>query len=205
MSIREAKVDNEANPDPAIIRNCLFAFNKTTYEGASNNSTYSNGGGVVLVTYSDVVMENCTIISNNINNANSSKYISGGIHHRWGGTLKNCIAAYNTVRGQPEPTSGTSSWTAGDNLYINCCGYPAVPRFTAANGCIAADPKFVDIDHGDLRLQTDSPCVNAGVNADWMVGRRSKDLAGVPSLYGSNVDIGCYEVWFPKGTIISVH
>ena len=205
LSIREAKVDNVANPDPAIIRNCLFAFNETTYEGASNNSTDSNGGGVLLVTYSDVVMENCTIISNNINNANSSKYISGGIHHRWGGTLKNCIVAFNTVRGQPEPTSGTSSWTAGDNLYFNCCGYPAVPRFTEANGCIAADPKFVDIDHGDLRLQTDSPCVNAGVNADWMVGRRSKDLAGVPRLYGSNVDIGCYEVWFPKGMVLSVH
>ena len=77
LSIREAKVDNEANPDPAIIRNCLFAFNETTYEGASNNSTDSNGGGVLLVTYSDVVMENCTIVSNNINNANANSYKSG--------------------------------------------------------------------------------------------------------------------------------
>ena len=39
LSIREDKVNDVANPDPAIIRNCLFAFNKTTYEGDSNNST----------------------------------------------------------------------------------------------------------------------------------------------------------------------
>ena len=211
LSIRE---ENGTNPDPAIIRNCLFAFNETTYEGASNNSTDSNGGGVVLVTYADVAVENCTIVSNNINNANSSKYISGGIHHRWGGTLKNCIVAFNTVRGQPEPTSGNASCTAGDNLYINCCGYPAVPRFTAENGCIAADPKFVDLAHGDFRLAEGSPCINKGLDADWMTatvidpvtGKRVKvlDLAGSPRLSGTHVDIGCYELYFPKGSALLI-
>ena len=188
LSIRE---ENGTNPDPAIIRNCLFAFNETTYEGASNNSTDSNGGGVVLVTYADVAVENCTIVSNNIRNANANSYKSGGIHHRWGGKLKNCIVAYNTARGQPEPTSGTSSWTAGDNLYINCCGYPAVPRFTAANGCIDADPKFVDPAHGDFSLQPGSPCRNAGVKADWMAG--ATDLLGKNRICEDTVDIGCYE------------
>lgn len=87
--------------------------------------------------------------------------------------------------------------------------------FTTGNGCLAADPKFVDPANGNFRLQPNSPCVNAGLNADWMTsnaidpvtGKRVKvlDLAGVPRLYGSNVDIGCYEVWFPKGTIISLH
>ena len=188
LCIREAV----ANPNPAIIRNCLFAFNETT--GTSGDT---NGGGILLVTRSNLVVENCTIVSNNIRNAS---YNSGGIHHRWAGTLKNCIVAFNTKNGQPEG----DSWTAGNNLYFNCCGYPAVSKFTAANGCINVDPKFVDPAHGDFRLAGDSPCVNAGLNADWMNGKKSRDLAGVPRLYGANVDIGCYEVWFPKGTTVMV-
>ena len=91
--------------------------------------------------------------------------------------------------------------------------------FLSENGCITADPKFVDPANGDFRLQTDSPCVNKGLNADWMTtneidpvtGKRKKvlDLAGSlrisPKREGARVDIGCYEVWFPLGTIISVH
>ena len=142
--------------------------------------------------------------SNNINNANANSYKSGGVHHRWGGKLKNCIVAYNTARGQPEPTSGTSSWTAGDNLYINCCGYPAVPRFTEANGCIAADPKFVDPANGDFRLAAGSPCINKGVDANWMSEKKSKDLAGHPRIYDGTVDIGCYEWWLPPGLRILI-
>ncbi|MBQ3894315.1 MAG: hypothetical protein II739_03215, partial [Clostridia bacterium] len=210
LCIREAV----ANPTPAVIRNCLFAFNETTNTAAGADS---NGGAVLLVTRSELVMENCTIVSNNVRNTASNNYKSGGIHHRWGGTLKNCIVAFNTKCGAPEPVEGGNIWTVGDaKYYINCCGYPAVPLFTEANHCIAADPKFVDPAHGDFRLQpSSSPCVNAGLNADWMTtdeidpvtNRRVKvlDLAGVPRLYGSNVDIGCYEVWFPLGTIISVH
>ena len=199
--------ENKANPTPAIIRNCLFAFNETTYDGTGMDS---NGGGVLLVTYSDLLMENCTIVSNNIRNASTS-YKSGGIHHRWGGKLKNCIVAFNTARGHPEDNA---SWTAGNNFYFNCCGWPEVPRFTAANGCIAVDPKFVDAAHGDFRLQADSPCINRGENADWMTstavnpvtGKRIKvfDLAGVPRLYGANVDIGCYELWFPMGLLFKI-
>ena len=118
LCIREAV----ANPNPAIIRNCLFAFNETT--GTTGDTS---GGGVCLVTRSNLFVENCTIVSNNIRTTNST-YNIGGIHHRWAGTLKNCIVAFNTKNGQPEG----SSWTAGDNLYFNCCGYPAVTRFTAA-------------------------------------------------------------------------
>ena len=208
LCIRESK----ANPNPAIIRNCLFAFNETTYDGTSSDS---NGGGVLLVTQSNIIMENCTIVSNNIRNTGSS-YKSGGIHQRWGGTLKNCIVAFNTKCGQPEDTAywnnDNNSITAAN--YINCCSDRAITKFTAANGCIAADPKFVDPANGDFRLQPNSPCVNAGSNADWMTtneidpvtNRRKKvfDLAGVPRLYGANVDIGCYEVWFPKGLTMSV-
>jgi hypothetical protein len=212
LCIRESK----ANPNPAIIRNCLFAFNETTYDGTQSDS---NGGGVLLVTKSNLVMENCTIVSNNIRNTGSS-YNSGGIHQRWGGTLKNCIVAFNTVCGEPEDAN---YWNTDNTLpsanFINCCSDLANNKFLSENGCITADPKFVDPANGDFRLQTDSPCVNKGLNADWMTtneidpvtGKRKKvlDLAGSlrisPKREGARVDIGCYEVWFPLDTIISVH
>ena len=194
------------NPAPPIIRNCLFAFNETRN---TTSNIDSNGGAILLVTYSDITFENCTIVSNNV--CNTGNYKSGGIHHRYGGKLKNCIVAFNTKCG----AATDDSWALSNSAYINCCGYPAVSKFTAANGCIAADPKFVDPANGDFRLQADSPCVNKGLNADWMTsnaidpvtGRRVKvlDLAGVPRLYGDTVDIGCYEVWFPKGMVITLH
>lgn len=185
LCIREAK----ANPNPAIIRNCLFAFNETT---ANASNAESNGGGVLLVTKSNLVMENCTIVSNNIRNATHTSSKSGGIHHRWGGTLKNCIVAFNTRCGQPEDTAfwnSDAAFTAAN--YINCCSDRAITKFTAANGCIAADPKFVDAAHGDFALQMSSPCVDKGANDDWMT--TAKDLVGHRRIIGDFVDIGCYE------------
>ena len=198
------------NPDPPIVRNCLFAFNRTTANGGASDTTDGNGGGVHFVTYSDITLENCTIVSNSVGLTKSN--LSGGIHHRYtGGKLKNYIVAFNLVGGNLEKSG---SWTAADNLYFNCCSDRAITRFTAANGCITADPKFVDPANGDFRLQPDSPCRNKGANEAWMsasaidpvTGRRVKslDLAGVPRLYGAYVDIGCYEVWFPKGTTLTL-
>ena len=182
LCIRESK----ANPNPAIIRNCLFAFNETTYDGTQSDS---NGGGVLLVTRSNLVMENCTIVSNNIRNTGSS-YNSGGIHQRWGGTLKNCIVAFNTKCGQPEDTSYWNNDSTAAN-YINCCSDRSITKFTATNGCIAADPKFVDAAHGDFALQMSSPCVDKGANDGWMT--TAKDLVGHKRIIGDFVDIGCYE------------
>ena len=183
LCIRESKV----NPNPAIIRNCLFAFNETTYDGTSLDS---NGGGVLLVTESNIIMENCTIVSNNIRN--TGNYKSGGIHQRWGGTLKNCIVAFNTKCGRPEDTAywnNDSAITAAN--YINCCSDRAITKFTEENGCFAADPKFVDAAHGDFALQMSSPCVDKGANDGWMT--TAKDLVGHKRIIGDFVDIGCYE------------
>lgn len=196
LCIREA----EANPTPAIIRNCLFAFNETT---ADASKAESNGGGVLLVTKSNLVMENCTIVSNNIRNATHTSSKSGGIHHRWGGTLKNCIVAFNTRCGQPEDTdfwNADSAITAAN--YIKCCSDRAIAKFTEANGCITADPKFVDPTNGDFSLQASSPCRDKGVNTDWM--ETAFDLLGKKRIVGDYVDIGCFEYCPIPGLMIIV-
>lgn len=200
LVIRESK----ANPTPAIVRNCLFAFNRTTANGGSTDATDANGGGVHFVTYSDVTLENCTIVSNSVGNTQNN--VSGGIHHRWGGKLKNCIVAFNTVNGASDAdkkSSGNTSWTLNDAAYENCCGWPGVTRFTTANGCIAADPKFVDAAHGDFALQMSSPCVDKGANDGWMT--TAKDLVGRKRIIGDIVDIGCYEYKPIPGMMLMVY
>ena len=193
LCIREvANSTAAANTSPAVIRNCLFAFNGTTATTAD-----SNGGGVYLCTNADMVMENCTIVSNNVP-AYGTTNVSGGIHHRWGATLKNCIVAFNTVGGAPESDSG---WCVNQSkYYVNCCSTSAQSRFKQEYGSFAADPKFADAAHGDFTLRPSSPCRDVGAAADWMTD--ATDLAGNARILGAAPDIGCFEYRPSAGLII---
>ena len=59
-----------------------------------------------------------------------------------------------------------------------------------ALGLIEEPPDFVDLAHGDVRLRTGSPCVDAGSNA-WVRG--TTDAAGRPRIQDDAVDLGAYE------------
>jgi len=65
-----------------------------------------------------------------------------------------------------------------------------MPLPTDGIGNIALQPRFVDLIHGDLRLRSDSPCINAGNNA-YVSG--STGLDGRPRIVGAGVDMGAYE------------
>ena len=184
---------------PFVIRNCLFAFNRTTGTGNIDSS----GAGLHFVSKGNPVLDFCTIVSNDSGRAASS----GGIHHRYGGTVKNSIVAFNTRAGEAE--SGTG-WCLVDpnntsvlvpSAYVNCCAWPAAEgAFLAANGCVNADPKFRDASSGDFALRATSPCRDTGVNEPWM--STLSDLVGNRRIAGSMPDMGCYE-FVPRAFAIS--
>ena len=56
----------------------------------------------------------------------------------------------------------------------------------------------MDYDSGDLRLQSNSPCINAGNNS---AATSATDLDGNPRITGGTVDIGAYEYQSPVSQI----
>jgi hypothetical protein len=179
-----------------VIQNNIFRNNRADSGSAlngcnagviRNNVFYSNKGiGGTIVQCSSSLINN-TIYDNTTN----LSFCTGTIENNiiWG-TIDN-------------PMISSTSSTPNFCLIKNYDGPGA--------GNIAGDPKLVDPANGDFRLQSDSPCIDAGkasssVKAD--INNVQRGLKGVQSLRGdgSAVDIGAYEflpqpiaVWFPGG------
>jgi hypothetical protein len=68
-----------------------------------------------------------------------------------------------------------------------CCTTPLPP---GGVGNFTAAPLFVDRAGANFRLQSNSPCIDAGNNS-YVVA--TADLDGRPRIVGSRVDIGAYE------------
>jgi hypothetical protein len=99
-------------------------------------------------------------------------------------TLNNCIAFYSGPDGSLENSVNLS-------MVNNSCITP-LPQWSTGN--ITQDPQFLDFDAGNLRLQSNSPCINAG---DYASVSGSTDLDGRPRIVGSTVDMGAYEFQGP--------
>jgi hypothetical protein len=134
----------------------------------------SIGGGAYYAT-----LYNCTVAGN------SAGYMTGGTYK---GTNNNCIIYYNM--------SQASEGNYYSSMLNYCCTTP-LSSSSSASGNITNAPLFVD-QAGNLRLQTNSPCINAGLNTHAPVG---PDLDGNPRIMGGTVDIGAYEFQFPASVI----
>jgi hypothetical protein len=177
-------------------------------DGASlTGFTVTNGflgyipGGGVYCTSENALIINCILIGN------TSKYGGGGAYR---GTLYNCVVTRNAAFGWGGGVAGCTLYncTLADNtagpyaggddesqstLY-NCIVYRNNGNYIDPNNCLVGDPLFVDYAHGNphsnLRLQSNSPCINAGNNAYVMT---TTDADGNPRIVGGTVDIGAYE------------
>ncbi len=136
----------------------------------SNSATY--GGGAYSAT-----LNNCTL------SGNSASNYGGGVN---GGVLNNCIVYYNTSFLDANYSAASLN---------NCC---TTPLPSGGTGNFTNSPLFLDLAGGNLRLQSNSPCINAGNNA-YVQG--STDLDGNPRIIGGTADIGAYEFQSPTSLI----
>jgi len=145
-----------------------------TYHGTLNNCVLvgnfaSSGGGAVAG-----ILNSCTLVGNSAYNA------GGGAASCM---LNNCLVYHNLV------TWNGSNCIECTNNY--CCTTP-LPADGVGN--ITNEPSFMDLVGGNLRLQSNSPCIDAGYNA---YAVDSTDLEGNPRIARLRVDIGAYEFQGP--------
>ena len=166
-----------------VITNSLFVDNAADDKGGA---FYNDHGFGTLI--------NCTVVRNNAVNT------CGGLF------LSSTSLVRNTVVWDNADPAGTGEsaqifFPPAETLDITHSCVAGLSRF-AGPGNIGADPLFIDPDVDDLRLNTGSPCIDAGNNASNMLSldleggaRRVDDAATVDT--GSGVapiiDMGAFE------------
>jgi hypothetical protein len=139
------------------------------------NNLAAQGGGAAFCT-----LNNCTVVGN------SAQQFGGGAANC---TLNNCIAFYNNATNSPNYASTQISF---QNY---CC---TTPQPLEGYGNFTNAPLFVNQRSGDLRLQSNSPCINAGNNAS---APGTTDLDDNGRIAGATVDIGAYEFQLPSSVL----
>ncbi|MEY2427418.1 MAG: hypothetical protein QOJ40_303 [Verrucomicrobiota bacterium] len=189
--------------------NCTLATNYSAYAGGAANCTLVNcriignssdpffegAGGV-----GGCVLNNCLVAGNTsgrfgggaANSTLNNCTIVGNYASQSGGgavncALNNCILYYNTALADGLPNYF-------DCGLDHCCTEP----LPGGPVNITNAPLFVDQAGGDFRLQSSSPCINAGYNPSAPAG---PDLDGNPRIRGGTVDIGAYEFQTPTSLL----
>jgi hypothetical protein len=166
------------------LNNCLLTNNSATTGGGASRAVLSNcllahnsasnlGGGSWSGT-----LNNCTLTQNAASQGGGAS----------SGTLNNCILFFNTA-----DTEAASNYDSAVLSY--CC---TTPLPSGGNGNFTNDPLFLGLSSGDVRLQSNSPCINAGRNA---YVSTSTDLDGNSRAVGGAVDVGAYEFQAPLSVL----
>jgi hypothetical protein len=175
------------------VSNCIVENNQTVHEPMT-------GGGVIDSTvwnsiirnnfgWGDGGMQNCTVHNSLITGNSNSNSATGG-----GGSgncyLYNCTITANGPFGERGYNYYYNSiaWNNGSMADANFQDFNSCGLYFTNTSSITTDPAFVS--ESDFRLQTNSPCVDAG-NNDFAAG--STDLAGVKRILHVTIDIGAYE------------
>ncbi|HEY9173139.1 MAG TPA: choice-of-anchor Q domain-containing protein [Verrucomicrobiae bacterium] len=169
----------------AWLYNCLVISNS-----AAISPDFGGGGGGTYGSF----LYNCTVVGNSGSGASGLLFYPVGAMS----ALYNCILFHNSCSAaeQYSDIAGSKNGIRAQN----CCVTPQSGWDWQTNNenCFARDPRFVDEAAGDLRLRSDSPCINAGLNDYAPAGT---DFDGNPRIVGGAVDIGAFEFQSPQSTM----
>lgn len=175
----------------AVISNCIVTGNLAAYTGGGallgslvncvvlSNSAALGGGYEGYTSAGSRVgyIQNCTIVGNAVFG------ISGSANYT---ILSNCIVF--------SPGSGGNNYNSGTATFRYCCTTPLPP----GPGNITNNPTFVSLSLGNLRLASNSPCINSGARD---IAPFGPDLDGNPRVSGGTIDMGAYEFQNPASSI----
>ncbi|MGC8743457.1 MAG: PKD domain-containing protein [Verrucomicrobiia bacterium] len=159
--------------------NCILSNNVAEYGGGAGGSTMincliikntaiSDGGGANTAT-----LLNCTISDNRAESG------GGAINCE----MINCISYFNEADYDPNVSDCNCLFT---------CTTPLQP----GDGNIDSDPRFIEPFSGNYRLDSTSPCIDAGTNAASLF--YPTDLDGNLRSQGKSIDMGAYEYVAPQ-------
>jgi len=155
-------------------------YSSPTIEGCvfTDNSAYA-GGGMCNMYHSSPTLINCTFSGNSAGDGGGGMW---NVDHS-DPMLTNCILWGNTASsGAQIYKDGTSSVTVS---------YSDVQSGWTGTGNINANPRFVNAGGGNLHLQADSPCINAGNPSGNYSGQT--DIDGELRVMLGRIDMGADE------------
>ena len=143
----------------------------------------------------DITISSCTIVSNSaIGSGGGTRTAQSNSRAE---QIEDSIIYFNR---SGDSSSNYSIGTGPTTLFTNCCTSPAFPAGVTNANTITNNPQFMNWTASDYRLDRNSPCVNAGVNRDWMPGDVDLDGRNRIDKFSGIVDIGCFE-YVPNGTM----
>jgi hypothetical protein len=163
------EISRSSNP---IIKYNIIWRNKAF---TTNPAFLSLGGGIGTVNGAKPLILNNTIVGNECLTG------AGGVSSLFRGTnpvLRNNIIAGNNDGGIMRYQSGTAT-ISYCNVFDNPGTHGNYYGVSPGDGCVSADPMFIDAANGDFRLAGDSPCIDAGDPNDLDPDGSIRDLGAV--------------------------
>ena len=187
----------------AVVENCVIASNKVADISGYSYVKWSRVAGVYV---KNGTLRNCLVADN----VNSHTEYAGGIYMTGGKCYHNTVVGNKAkndqthrsgimvATGSPDVRNnifygnGPTGKEGGCNVAAGTFKYNLIDNavvYSGASDNITLDPKFVDAENRDYRLQATSPAVDAGAEIAGM----ETDLTGRSRPLGGGLDIGAYE------------